>query len=794
MPATRRRRIATWLALAGSLGLGLTFLAVRATAPSDGARIDFYGEGWSAAGVAIAPSDAPAAGLAGGDTLAALAGRPVEAWLDEAVPPWTRTSARPAADRPIDYRLIRAGVPSDVTVTWASPAVGATLLEGWPVVLFSLAVAGVAAFVFARRPAEPAALALMLAACGAAGSSVPWFLGATVSDVVAGWPFLLHAIVTGPLYMVLWPAAVHLALVFPAPSPFLRRRPWLVPAVYGAALLAYALLMAAARLASPTALEWVGTWPSIQLVLVVPLLIASLALFVWRYRRVEDATERTRLRWAALGGVAGGALGLAGFLLPELLLRRSLVPSSWIGLAALPLPVGLAVGILRDRLFDIDVVVRRTLVYGGLTIAVIASYLVAVAGIGIVLGGQSDYAASLFATGVAALLALPLRDLLQRAVNRFLYGERDEPVRAIRRLGQRLDLATDPALTFPAIVETVADALRLPFVALDVVDEAGRAMLVAERGRTSGEVLTIQLGHGPDTVGRLRLGVRSGERGFRADELRLLEDLGRQAGAAIHALRLREDLARSRERLVLAREEERRRLRRDLHDGLGPSLAAIGLRAEAAGATLAHDPAEAQRLLSELGTDVQATLADVRRLVEGLRPPALDELGLVGAIRAQAERLEDPGRGSVAEISVAASPDPLPELPAAVEVAAFRIVAEALTNAVRHAEARTCRVELRARDDLVVEVVDDGRGLPRQIVRGTGLESMSARAAELGGSLRVERLHGGGTQVAARIPLSGQTMASTAARAAAPRPASGPSQPPGSAALPPDGAPGIARS
>ena len=792
-PTSRRRRIATWLALAVSLGLGLTFLAARTTAPSDGARVDFYGEGWSAAGVAIAPIDAPAAGLTGGDVVAAVADRPVEAWLDEAVAPWTRTSPRPPADGPIDYRVIRAGVASDATVTWANPAVGATLVEGWPVILFSLAVAGVAAFVFARRPDEPAALALMLAACGAAGSSVPWFLGVTVSDVVAGWPFLLYAIVTGPLYMILWPAAVHLALVFPAPSPFLRRRPWLIPAVYAAALLVYGVLMAAARLASPTALEWVGTWPSIQLALVVPLLTASLGLFVWRYRRVGDATERTRLRWAVIGGVASGVLGLAGFMLPELLVRRSLVPSSWIGLAALPLPVGLAVGILRDRLFDIDVVVRRTVVYGGLTIAVIASYLVVVSGIGLLLGGHSDYAASLFATGVAALIALPLRDLLQRAVNRFLYGERDEPVRAIRRLGQRLDLATDPALTFPAIVETVADALRLPFVALDVFDEADRPVRVAERGRTPGEVLAIPLGYGSETVGRLRLGVRSGERGFRADELRLLEDLGRQAGAAIHALRLRMDLARSRERLVLAREEERRRLRRDLHDGLGPSLAAIGLRAEAAGATLAHDPAEAQRLLSELGTDVQATLADVRRLVEGLRPPALDELGLVGSIRAQAERLEGPGEGSPAEISVVAAPDPLPELPAAVEVAAYRIVAEALTNAVRHAEARTCRVRLRVGEELVVEIVDDGRGLPRRIVRGAGLESMKARAGELGGSLRVERGRGGGTRVEARIPVSGQPIAGSAAPAET-TPNSDAIQPPATAAVSPDGRPGIAPS
>lgn len=762
MPRTGQvRRTATWLALAGSLGLGVWFVAIRATAPSDGARVDFYGNGWSRTGIAIAPIDAPAAGLAAGDSVTSVAARPIESWLSGAVSPWPANVERPAADTPIEYRIVRGGVASTVTVRWTPASVGGTLLEGWPVVLFSLAFAGVAAFVFARRPEEPAARALMIAAGAAAGSSVPWFLGITVSDVVGGWPFLLYAIITGPLYMLLWPASVHLALVFPAPAPLLRRRPWVIPAVYGATLLAFGLALTVARVASPTTLEWVGAWPLVQVSIVVPLLSAALFLFVRRYRRVRDASERTRLRWATLGGVASGVLGLAGFMLPVLALRQTLVPASWIGLAALPLPLGIAIGILRDRLFDIDVVVRRTLVYGGLSVGVVASYLAVVSVVGVVLGGQTGYGASLFATGVAALVALPLRDVLQRAVTRLLYGERDQPVLAIRRLGQRLELATDPVRAFPAIVDTVADSLRLPYVALEVIDEAGRPAVAAERGRPSGESVALDLGNGTEIVGRLLLGVRAGERGFRADELRLLEDLGRQAGAAIHALRLRDDLARSRERLVLAREEERRRLRRDLHDGLGPSLAAIGLRAEAAGATLAHDPAEAQRLLSELGTDVQATLADVRRLVEGLRPPALDELGLVGAIRAQAARLAGDGTSSAIEITVVAEPLPLPELPAAVEVAAYRIVAEALTNAVRHAGARTCRVRLEAADDLAVEVVDDGRGLPRGVTHGAGLESIHARAAELGGTVRVERRRGGGTRVLARLPIGGRAATAT---------------------------------
>ena len=751
----RLRWAATWLALAGSLALGLGFVVVRAGAPSDGARVEFYGDGWSAAGIRIAPIDAPASGLKGGDTVAAVGGRPMDAWLAAAFAPFASPLEPPRAGEPIPYEVVDGSSTREVLVRWAPAAVGATLLDGWTVVLFSVAVAGVAAFVFARRPREPAATALVLAACGAAGSSVPWLLGVTVSDVVGGGPFLLHALVTGPLYMILWPAAVHLALVFPAPTSIVRDRPWAVPALYAGVFAVYGGALVVARLAAPTHLEWVATWPTIQGAIVVPLVATSLAIFVRSFRATRDPVLRSRIRWATLGAVSSAVLGLVVFQVPELVIGRPLLPASWIGLAALPLPLGIAMGILRDRLFDIELVVRRTLVYGGLSIGVVACYLGVVSVVGTVLGSPSGYGASLLATGVAALVALPLRDVLQRAVNRMLYGERDEPVRAIRRLGERLEMATDPALAFPAIVDTVADALRLPYVALEVVDADGTSVRVAERGRPTDETVALDLAYGAEPVGTLRLGARSGEHGFRADEERLLRDLARQAGAAVHALRLREDLIRSRERLVIAREEERRRLRQDLHDGLGPSLASIGLRAEAAGETLARDPDHARRLLDDLGGEVQSTLAEVRRIVDGLRPPALDESGLDGAIRIQAARLDGGAGESAMTISVETSPTPLPTLPAGLEVAAFRIVSEALTNAVRHAQARSCRVRLVVADEVRIEVADDGRGLPRRITRGAGLDSMQARAAELGGSVRIERRRGGGTVVEARLPLLG---------------------------------------
>jgi signal transduction histidine kinase len=214
------------------------------------------------------------------------------------------------------------------------------------------------------------------------------------------------------------------------------------------------------------------------------------------------------------------------------------------------------------------------------------------------------------------------------------------------------------------------------------------------------------------------------------------------------------DLQRSRERLVTAREEERRRLRRDLHDGLGPALAGISMRLEAAAELVQDDPAAARALLDELRLETAGSVADIRRVVYELRPPQLDELGLAGAIEEHAARVA-PGTPRIhvdARLGAGA-------LPAAVEVAAFRIVQEALVNAIRHSGARNCSVRLERDRELEVVVRDDGAGIPDGHPAGVGLGSMRERAAELGGTCTFEPARGGGTIVRARLPLSAQQVA-----------------------------------
>jgi signal transduction histidine kinase len=231
-------------------------------------------------------------------------------------------------------------------------------------------------------------------------------------------------------------------------------------------------------------------------------------------------------------------------------------------------------------------------------------------------------------------------------------------------------------------------------------------------------------------------------------DLRLLADLSRQIGTVAHAVTLTEDLQRSRERIVAAREEERRRLRRDLHDGLGPTLAGLALKASTISQLAGSDPAAAGRVGDELYTEIRGTIAEVRRLVYQLRPPSLDELGLAGALREVALAQAGPGR---VQVDVAVQ-EPLPPLPAAVEVAAFRIASEALTNVGRHAEASVCRVSIRCTDALEIEIADNGRGIAPGRAAGVGLLAMRERTAELGGALTIES--SSGTTILARLPLT----------------------------------------
>ena len=466
---------------------------------------------------------------------------------------------------------------------------------------------------------------------------------------------------------------------------------------------------------------------------------------VVRWRR-SRGDERQQLKWF----IAAMALLPVPIVLHDAIAGATPLINLIIGLSLALIPITMGVAILRYRLYDLDLVVNRALVYLTLSGATALLYLAVVGGAELVLGGASGLALHVGAAIVAAAAFQPLRSWIQRGIDRLFYGDRARPYDAVARLGRRLQDAASPDTVLPGVVETVADALRVPYVAIELRQEEAWAT-TAECGTSDDHPTEFPMVYQGDAIGRLLVSPRAGSNDFSAADRRLLADLARQAGVAAHAVQVTGALQRSRAELVTAREEERRRLRRDLHDGLGPALAGVTLGLHAAQTTVRLDPGGAVELLAQLEGQVEQAVGDIRRLVYGLRPPALDEFGLVRAVQQHANHLDGTPGGLV--IAVETPPEGLGGLPAAVEVAAYRIATEALTNVVRHAAASRCTVRMSRNHGLELEVADDGIGIATGHPAGVGLMAIRERAEELGGELRISS-GGAGTRLWVRLPVA----------------------------------------
>ena len=483
-------------------------------------------------------------------------------------------------------------------------------------------------------------------------------------------------------------------------------------------------------------------------------IFGSIAAVIVRFRR-SQGIERAQLKWLAYAGlviVIGGVFSsILWMFWPDSPLAEQLsIIITNASVAAIVIAAGFAM--LRYHLWDIDIVINRTLVYTLLTASIVGIYVIIVGALGAGFQTGGSLPVSLFATGIVAMSFQPLRERLQRGVNRLMYGERDEPYAVLGRLSERLEVVVASQSVLPTIVETVAEALKLPYAAIALRDGQSFA-IAAEYTRDTthappGAPEVLPLVYQMETIGQLLLAPRAQGEPFSQADRQLLETIARQAGIAAYNVRLTQDLQRSRERLVTTREEERRRLRRDLHDGLGPALASMSFKLDAVSNWIESDPQTARRSVIELKSQIQTALNDIRRIAYNLRPPALDELGLVGALN---EHIADHNQSHTLHIVLEADGD-MSNLAAAVEVAAYRIVTEAITNVARHARAPHCVVKLTMDDALCLEVGDDGQGLPSSVRAGVGLTSMRERAEELGGTCMVSSQPGQGTQILVRLP------------------------------------------
>ncbi len=435
----------------------------------------------------------------------------------------------------------------------------------------------------------------------------------------------------------------------------------------------------------------------------------------------------------------------AAFGLPLLVLPIVATPWArpWMfALVSLPVPVAVGVAMFQRRLYDVQEAARRTLTYVALSAVLATVYALIVGGVGLMLRDQVSPWLPWAAAGVVAVAFAPVRDGLQRGVTRLTYGRWSTPAEVLADTGRRLADAADGRALLGSLTDELVDGLGLDRA--EIQDVSGRVL--AASGAPAVPTGQLRLTAFGTDVGTLQWSGRP----LRPSDQALLEDLAHQIGAAVHTTALVDSLHEAREQLVLAREQERRRLRRDLHDGLGPSLAGLGLQVDAVQNLLAAG-ADPSARIHELRTGLRETVTEVRRIVEGLRPPAIDDLGLFGAVAELGHELAG-GSGLRVDLDL---PAERPLLPAAVEVAAYRVAQEALTNVVRHAGATSCRVT-GALDDgtLVIAVADDGRGGAGPAA-GLGMTSMRERAHEIGGDVDVTS-PGQGTTVTIRLPVRGE--------------------------------------
>jgi signal transduction histidine kinase len=579
----------------------------------------------------------------------------------------------------------------------------------------------------------------MATAIASAQYGVAGFTGGDVAAWVGRWVWLLGVplIPTAVVLLfpdgrlpsrrwrpVLWAGVSSIALLVPAIALLPEQDPTAAPNAFAAPALAVPLRMVA----------------GVGFTLLGLASLGALASLVVRYR-AADRMGRLQLRWLlAAASVVAFAVVLGNFV-P--------VVGRAVQLGAFPLvALATAAVILRYRLYDIDSVISTSLVWVLLSACVLGGYVALTALAGGLFPRVRGMWSAVIATAIVAVAFQPLRVRLQAEVDRLVYGDRADPARALRRLAARLEHALAIEEVLPSVVGAVAEALRVPAVAVELRHD-DRWVAGAHHGSPSGSPLRVPLFFRGEPVGRLQVYPRQPGAEFSSKDRQLLDDLAGQAGVAIQAVQTTMALQRSRERLVAALEGERRRIRRDLHDGLGPALAALSLGLAAARNMREADPGEADALLRQLEGETADVVSDLRRLIDGLRPPQLDDLGLEGALTERAAALSS--AAMTIDVHVVGA---LPELPAATEAAAYRIATEALTNAVRHSGGRRCTVHLSAADTLLLlDVADDGRGLSPPHHRGVGLRSMTERAEELGGTVRITTPAPGGTRVHASLPL-----------------------------------------
>jgi signal transduction histidine kinase len=650
----------------------------------------------------------------------------------------------------------RSDLPNDVATWSASDVLG---------VFVSLGVPVLGVVILNKRPRNAIGWVFIVA-------------GAALALVTFGQVYALHALRADPgslpagrvlawVSNILWPiplaALILLFLLFPTghlPSPRWRPVLWLVMVIL-LVLSIGALILATAGWSQPfagidVAAGSVGTVARTVIVIAVlaeiVALLLSVASLVVRFRR-STGEERLQLKWF----VSAAAIAAAAFSVG--IFTDAPVVSVVISISLVFLYVAIGIAMLKHNLYDIDLIINKTITYGAIAAFITAIYVIVVVVIGAFIGVTEGV--SLIATAVVAVAFQPIRRRAQQIANRLVYGERATPYEVLSRFSEQVGetysgedillrmtrlLAEGTGATSAVVWLRVGDEVR-PAATWPTNGAMATAIpLVADEPPVvDGATASIPVRHQRELLGLLSVTKPPNEPLSPVEE-KLVADLAGQAGLVLANSRLIEDLRASRQRLVAAQDAERRRLERNLHDGAQQQLVALAVRLRLARTTASKDLAEADRMLEQLEGDVTAALENLRELARGVYPPLLADQGLAAAIEAQARR---------SPVPVRVEADGIGRYPQELETAIYFCTLEALQNAAKYAQASEVAVSLlENHDELVLSIRDDGRGFDLVATPlGAGLQNMADRLAALGGTLIVRSRSGAGTTIEGHLPV-----------------------------------------
>jgi signal transduction histidine kinase len=602
--------------------------------------------------------------------------------------------------------------------------------------------------------------------------------GAALALVTFGQAYALHALRADPgslpagrvlawVSNVLWPiplaALILLFLLFPTghlPSPRWRPVLWLVMVIL-LMLSVGALILATAGWSQPFAgidvvAGLAGTIAKTVIVIAVlaeiVALLLSVASLVVRFRR-STGEERLQLKWFVSAAAVAAVAFSVGILIDAPFV------SVLVSISLVFLYVAIGIAMLKHNLYDIDLIINKTITYGAIAAFITATYVIVVVVIGAFIGVTEGV--SLLATAVVAVAFQPIRRRAQQFANRLVYGERATPYEVLSQFSEHVGetysgedilvrmarlLAEGTGATSAVVWLRVGDEVRPAATWPTNGAMAAAIPLVADEPPVvDGATASIPVRHQRELLGLLTVTKPPNEPLSPVEE-KLVADLAGQAGLVLVNSRLIEDLRASRQRLVAAQDAERRRLERNLHDGAQQQLVALAVRLRLARTTASKDLAEADRMLEQLEGDVTDALENLRELARGVYPPLLADRGLAVAIEAQARR---------SPVPVRVEADGIGRYPQELETAVYFCTLEALQNAAKYAQANEVAVSLlEDHGELVLSIRDDGRGFDRAATPlGGGLQNMADRLAALGGTLTVRSQSGAGTTIEGRLPV-----------------------------------------